>query len=243
MSRHAYSGGQLVRIVAIEMESAKNNFSSSVPVRALVFDLGGVILPIDYDKTRRELLSLAGKTPSLYFSQIEQHPIFDALETGKISEKNFFNEIRNLLGSEAEDRQIENAWNAMLGKLPPQRITFLEKLGTRIPLYLLSNTNSIHKRAFVNQANEAVGYSRFEKVFRKTYFSHEVGLRKPDREIYIQLAAEIRMNPREIWFVDDSKKNVEGAKKSGYQTYWLKPGEKIEHQSFLLSLLDDTNAY
>ena len=111
--------------------------------KAIIFDLGGVILNINYQKTIDEFIKLGIKNASILYSKKIQTNLFNQIETGKISSRKFLTELQNKT-TNANIDQVEKAWNAMLLDLPKERITLLKKLKSIYPLFLLSNTNAIH---------------------------------------------------------------------------------------------------
>ena len=109
-------------------------------IKAIIFDLGGVILNIDYDLTIKEFEKLGVLNSTSYYSKNEQKKIFNDLEIGKISEKEFINNVK-LKTNNANENQIKNAWNKMLLDLPLDRLIFIKSIMYNYQTFLLSNTN------------------------------------------------------------------------------------------------------
>lgn len=191
----------------------------------IIFDLGAVLLNIDYQKTIDGFKKLGVKNASEFYSKKTQKNIFDLLECGKISEQRFVDKFQETY-DKASYAEIISAWNALLLDLPQSRVNLLKKIRKKYDIFLLSNTNSIHINEFRKQIGETK-YLEFYNLFKKVYYSYEIGFRKPNKEAFQIILNENNMNPREVLFVDDSPQHVNGARLLGIQTYHLKDNEEI----------------
>ena len=118
-------------------------------VSTLLFDLGGVILNLNYQHTIEAFMAIGNTDFESLYSQANQDAIFDRFETGEISPVDFRNHLRNALKDESlSDEVINDAWNKMLLDLPSERIDLLKKLKSKYRLLLFSNTNAIHLKKF-----------------------------------------------------------------------------------------------
>lgn len=185
-------------------------------IKAILFDLGGVVLNLDYKRTIDAFNNMSSAGFDAFYSQANQQAGFDLFETGKWSPTEFRIYMRSFLGSLISDEEIDQAWNAMLLDLPENRITMLMELKKKYRIYLLSNTNAIHLKRFreiigVNFGQETL----LESVFHKTYYSHEIGFRKPHKEAFQYVLADQGLIPEEVFFIDDSLQHVEGARQLG----------------------------
>lgn len=196
-------------------------------IKNIIFDLGGVIFNIDYNLTVEEFKKLNLKNYDKLFTKTTQSQLFSLLETGKISPEDFRTEIKKLSDAEITDAQIDFAWNAMLINLPPERLELLEKLKNKYRIFILSNANVIHIIEFNNILQKSLGFDGLSHVVEKVYFSHEVGMRKPNAEIFEFVLNENNLNANETLFIDDSPQHVEAAKKLGLNAYHLTNGETI----------------
>lgn len=196
-------------------------------IKNIIFDLGGVLYNLNYQLTIDAFNRLGGGNFAEIYSQQRQRDLFDRLEKGEISVPAFCDELRLLTGWEMTNDQIAHAWNAMLLGIPPHRVQLLEKIRSRYRLFLLSNTNEIHLAAVTRHLEETFGYGRFSAIFENLYYSHRVGMRKPDCEIFEYVLAENRLVASETLFIDDSVQHVEGAKKTGLNAFLLEPGKEI----------------
>jgi HAD superfamily hydrolase (TIGR01509 family) len=191
--------------------------------QSIIFDLGGVLLNIDYQKSKKAFEELGVHDFDAHFSQLSQSNLFDKFETGKISDTEFREEIKKESQITSSDRQIDHAWNAMLLDFPIHRIELLESLSKKLPLFLFSNTNEIHIKLFKTRLAELNLLHRFENAFQKIYYSFELGLRKPHPESFIHILKENNLNPSQTLFIDDSPQHIEGANKAGLQSKFLAP--------------------
>jgi glucose-1-phosphatase len=197
-------------------------------IKAIIFDFGGVIFNIDFNKTCLAFNDLGIKGFADMYSLKDADPLFQDLEKGKFSGEEFYSEFRKCTGSALEINQIDTALNALLLSYRKEALQTLTAIRPKYKLYLLSNTNSIHLQAFTKMYKEQVGEGALEDFFDKVYYSHETGYRKPAKEAYEIVLKENDLSPAETLFIDDSLKNIEGAQAVGLQTIFLKEGMGIE---------------
>ena len=188
----------------------------------IIFDLGGVILTIDYKRTIEAFRNLGISNAEELYSKAAQSSLFDTLEKGLLSENNFFTAIRLLSDKPISNNQIKEAWNAILIGLPEENISVLEKLKNNHRLFLLSNTNSIHETAYKEMIVKQYGSFIFDELFEKMYLSHHVHMRKPEPEIFNYVLSDSNLDINETCFIDDSPQHVEGARGVGIRSYLLK---------------------
>jgi putative hydrolase of the HAD superfamily len=193
----------------------------------IIFDLGGIFIEIDYKRTKDAFVSLGITNFNDFYMQSTASSIFEELETGKLTPEQFYVRFRKETGSSVTDEQIRDAWNAMLGKFPVERLEWLEKVSKRYKIYLFSNTNLIHYDAFQKIYQQCTGQQNFDAYFIKAYYSHDLGLRKPYPESFIKLLEIEGLNAAETLFIDDTAKNIEGAKQAGLQTALLLPPKTV----------------
>ena len=194
---------------------------------AIILDLGGVLLNIDYQASKRSFEELGVADFDKHFSQLSQSHLFDRFETGKVSSEYFRDQIKKESQISCDADQIDDAWNAMLLDFPIHRIAFLEQLSTQLPLFLFSNTNEIHIRVFKKQLQDLDLLTRFEKCFTHIYYSYELGMRKPHPESFKHILMLNSLDAASTLFIDDSQQHIEGAKKAGLKTILLDPTKDI----------------
>jgi len=197
-------------------------------IENIIFDLGGVILDVDYNLTRAAFEKLGVDNFDTMYSQVNADQLFQKLEKGKIGELEFYQELNRCTGLALSEEEIKNAWNAMLLSFREESLGFLEGIGSKYKIYLLSNTNHIHMESFKKSFHEKKRARAFDEYFNKAFYSCEIGLRKPDAECYDWVIKQLKIDPAKTLFIDDSSHNIECAKSAGLQTLLLMPGKKIE---------------
>jgi len=190
-------------------------------IKNIIFDLGGIFLNIDYQATIKAFKDLGVTKFEEFFTQANQYHLFDRLDIGKISPEDFRDEFRRISGLPLTDAQIDKAWNAMLGDFPQHKMPMIEMIGENYRTFLLSNTNAIHYPAYTRYLQEVHGYESLAQLFEKQYLSHEVGMRKPNEEIFRFVMEENNLIPHETLFFDDTLQHVQGARKAGLHAYWV----------------------
>ncbi|MEZ5046279.1 MAG: HAD family phosphatase [Chitinophagaceae bacterium] len=207
-------------------------------IKNIIFDLGGVILNIDYQKPIVAFKKLGIDVSKLNYSKQSQEQLFDLLETGQIEEDEFVHSINSISGLQIEKQKIIDAWNSILLDFPLRRLQILQQLQLHYNMYLCSNTNSIHERAFNKLLFETCGYPTLALFFDRLYLSHRVHLRKPDVAIFELILKENNLIPEETLFLDDSEQHIDSAKSLGIQTIHIKDGLTIEKDIFLQKNID-----
>jgi putative hydrolase of the HAD superfamily len=192
------------------------------PIKNIIFDLGGVFLNIDFQLTNQAFIQLG--LPHFYemFTQHFSNPLFELLETGKISEEEFYELFRQESKTNLTNQQIKTAWNALLLDFPKERIDWLETISNKYRIFLFSNTNQIHYDYFIQDFATQFGGKNFDSFFEKAYYSQFLGLRKPYPESFQAILNEQGLQAGETLFIDDTIKNVEAADALGLQTVHLK---------------------
>jgi HAD superfamily hydrolase (TIGR01509 family) len=202
---------------------------------AIIFDLGGVLLNLDYDLTEKAFISLGMPNFGESYSQLQQVQLFDRYETGEISSFHFVNRLLDLLPPGTTANQVVHAWDAMILDFPVERLQFLEELSKTHRLFLLSNTNDLHIDAVRRSLEKTVGHRNLEQYFEKTYFSSAVGMRKPDSKIFEFVCSENNLDPSKTIFIDDSPQHVEGAKSVGIEAFLLEKNREVFDLPFFLA--------
>ncbi|MCU0395463.1 MAG: HAD family phosphatase [Chitinophagaceae bacterium] len=199
-------------------------------IRNIIFDLGGIFIDIHYHRTREAFHALGVADFDAYFQQSHSNPLFARLETGTITPDAFYDAFRAETALDVTNEAIAAAWNAMLGDFRPASVNLLPALREQYRIYLLSNTNQIHHDAFSAQYAALSGGASFDAHFHTAHYSHLLGLRKPDVICYQKVLELHGLEATETLFVDDTFKNIEGARMTGIQTLWLEPGSRLEDE-------------
>lgn len=191
-------------------------------IKNIIFDLGGVLLNLDYQLTKDEFIKLGVKDYDNHFTQAKQIELFDLYETGKISESNFHKELKHLTGISASTEEIISAWNAMLLDFPRERKELLLNLKNHFSTSLLSNTNETHINAFIKIIQKDINEDSLNPLFNSVYYSNEIGFHKPTPEAFNYVLEQNNYIAEETLFLDDSIQHVEGAVKCGIRGVFIK---------------------
>ena len=196
-------------------------------IRNVIFDLGGVLLDIDFKLTEKAFTDLGVKDFASFFNQFHSNDLFIKLET-ETNVEFFYNNFRAATGLHLSNEQIRDAWNALLLNFRKDSIGFLPGLKKRYRLYLLSNTNEIHLQEFQHRFETTFHQTSFDDFFDAAYYSHRIGHRKPNASAYQFVLDKHGLIAAETLFIDDSINNIKAAQKLGIQTIHLLPGMKVE---------------
>jgi FMN phosphatase YigB (HAD superfamily) len=198
-------------------------------ITSIIFDLGGVLFDIDYAFTQKAFqdLGFKGDFNDLY-SQKKQSGVFDDFEKGMISPTEFRKHLKEWLPDNTNDKQIDAAWNALLIGFPASKVELLKKLRKDYRLFLLSNTNEIHLPVVMDMVAHLDGQRGIGHLFERAYYSCQIGMRKPDVEIFEKVCNDNSLTASRTLFVDDLIQNIEGAKQMGLATLHCKPAVSLE---------------
>ena len=188
-------------------------------IKNIIFDLGGVIMDLDIEKTKKSLALLGFEESMFHLNDPEHNNIFVRLERGQVTEKAFFENLRKLTGKPVAENVLKEAWNGMIADFQLPKILLLQELRSRYRTFLLSNTNSIHIARCNEILHRKFHLTGLEDLFEKTYYSYETGWRKPEPEIFIYVLTHSHLKPEETLFVDDSQEHVDAARTLGLQTH------------------------
>lgn len=197
-------------------------------VRNIIFDLGNVVINIDTEITISKFKDLGIVNFDEMYTIMRQTDVFDRLDTGKITLPEFRNAIREFSQLNLADWQIDEAWCAMLLDFPEENAELLRKLrAAGYKLYLLSNTNEMHIRYYTDYMKKQFGRDLLDELFDRTFYSHEIGYRKPNREAFDYVLKSENLNPAETLFIDDLENNIAGARQTGMQAHHHLKGDRI----------------
>ena len=190
-------------------------------IKNLILDFGDIFINLDKQATPRELAKLGAKalSPELTHLCMEY-------EKGTLSSARFLQDMAKHFPN-VNETDLTTAWNAILLDFPDRRLDFLEQLANenKYRLFLLSNTNEIHID-YVKLQMGKEKYRRFKDAFEHFYLSYEMGMRKPDREIFEYVLAQHQLVPEETLFVDDTKENTDTAASIGIKIWNLLVGQE-----------------
>ena len=196
-------------------------------IKSIIFDLGGVILNLDYCKTEDEFKKIGVLHFKELYSQKKQTLLFDDFEKGKIKPEEFIFSLKDSENLEIKEIDFINAWNAMLLEIPIEKLQFIDGLKKDYKIFLLSNTNEIHIKKFEGDLKTNNMLEQFYKCFDKIYYSSRMGKRKPEENCFVQVLEENGLIAENTLFIDDSIQHIEGAKKVGIKTFHLEKNKSI----------------
>jgi putative hydrolase of the HAD superfamily len=194
-------------------------------ITTIIFDFGDIFLNLQKEASLAAFRKLGLDGPNDIL--LQQNDLF---EKGMISEMEFLESFQQFIPN-TPVYKIKEAWNQIIGDFPLYRLEFLQMLSQKYTLFLLTNTDSIHIQHF----EESVGmsfYTDFYRCFKKIYYSYEMGLRKPNPDIYTTILNQQDLNPKRTLFVDDKKENTDAAEALGLQVWNLQVGAQDVVQLF-----------
>lgn len=181
----------------------------------LIFDLGNVIIDIDY---QHSLELIKKELPENHHDKAELFYLTDfhkKYEKGEIDSAKFRNEVRTYFEQDWSDEKVDDLWNSLLKEIPKERIDLISRLKDNYKLGILSNTNEIHIDAVYKMLNQNFALENFDSLFNHVFLSHEMGLSKPSAEIYHTMVNQLGTKPERVVFFDDLEANVNGAASIG----------------------------
>src|SRR5258706_4859792 len=182
-----------------------------MPAEALLFDLGGVIMGLDWDRAFQRWGRASHVPPEALARGCAFDEAYERHERGEIGEVDYYAALRRSLAIDIDDSELRAGWGAIFTEPVRETVALLEKLKDRVPLYAFSNSNAAHQAVWSRKFRDALAN------FRRVFVSSEMGLRKPDRASFDFIAREIGVAPGRIRFFADTLANVEGALPAGQQ--------------------------
>jgi putative hydrolase of the HAD superfamily len=190
-------------------------------IHTIVFDIGNVLIDIDYEFMVSEFARIANTDFHQIVTYSHQERFFDQYEKGQISTAEFRTILRRYLRPDVTDQEIDTAWNSILIHYPAEKFDLLKKLRGQYKILALSNINDLHAAAIDVGVQAQFGAVDMRSYFDHAYYSHEMGLRKPEREIYEMVLREQSLDPAHTLFIDDKLENTSAAATLGIRTYHL----------------------
>ena len=188
---------------------------------ALLFDLGRVVIDIDFGKALACWAGHAGRAPADLAAKFVREESYRHHEVGQIEDAAYFQSLRDSLGIGISDAQFLEGWNAIFAGEMPGIAPLLKRAATRVPLYAFSNTNRPHVEHFSKAYAEVLGH------FREMFLSSTIGLRKPDAAAYDHVVQAIGVPASRILFFDDLAENVEAARAYGLKAVHVKSSADV----------------
>lgn len=206
-------------------------------IQNVIFDLGGVIINLDVNRTISEFNKISQIPFQNIYTQAKQSELFSMLDKGTISTIDFLSELKKQIRYNGPDEDLLKAWNAMLLDVPEERLDVLVEMKHNYNTFLLSNTCEPHIEAFERELENEHGVKNFEDYFDKVYYSCRLGMRKPDKEIFEFVLNQNNLKPEETVFIDDSPQHVKGAGECGINAFLLQKNMTVNDLLRQLKLL------
>jgi len=210
--------------------SISNINAMNTPIKNLIFDLGNVLYDIDFKKMNDGFTSIGINDIETHFTLNQSHRLFLDLEMGFVNEQAFFDGFRALSNLPLSNDQITIAWNSLLVGFRISSIQWVKENNKTYPTFLYSNTNQIHCDHFIPEFEKEVAEYPFESLFQTPYYSHKMGMRKPDPISFTYILEKEGLVAGETLFVDDNEPNIIAAASVGLKVLHLKPGMLIENE-------------
>ena len=185
-------------------------------LETIIFDLGEVVVDLDTKAVLEQFAKLTNAAGSRLKELLMSTPFLYEYETGQIDKYAFANEMGKAMGVEIQFDDFEYAWNLMVKDITVKRLEFIQQLKKTHQVLILSNTNDMHEDKFELIMQERIGMKMTE-LAHKAYYSHRIGYRKPNLDIYEFIIEENNLNPQKSLFLDDRKDNILAAKEVGLQ--------------------------
>ena len=181
-------------------------------IAAILFDLGNVVLELDFRRTFRHWADSAGVDEAIFYERFSEDGAYRAHEQGALDFDGYVAALTETLGVSMSHDQWHAGWNDVFVGPYPGVQAKLRELSGRLPLFAFTNTNPTHEAEWRARYSQALGH------FEEIYVSSTIGLRKPDQQAFEWVATAMQLAPAEILFLDDNPENIAGAQRSGLTT-------------------------
>ena len=201
--------------------------------KAILFDLGNVLLPIDLNLTYQAFARYSSLTALEIQQEIIANELWVSYESGLQSDAEFRDYLGKKLNIKCTDSEFDEAFSALLLDFHPGVYEWISSLKLSYSLYLLSNTSSIHAQRFTRVKLGPDGQNLFS-LFDQVYYSFEMGLVKPNSLIYQQVLKEQNLHVEDVLFFDDNVANINSAKSLGMASYLIDPAKDFTQIQYIL---------
>ena len=201
-------------------------------IDAIIFDFGNVLIDLDYPRVIREFSEVAKKNQEEIEELVVTAPVLQKFEMGMTTPDEFRAKMNSILGTNMPDDQFDAIWNSMLKSITKERMEKVLKIGEKYQTFILSNTNIIHEMAYEEMIMEETGRDSLRDFVKEVYYSHEIGMRKPNLNCYKFVIDDIGLYASRMLFLDDRLDNVEAAQKAGMKAVQVFDPDKQLNELF-----------
>lgn len=194
-------------------------------IKNIVLDLGNVIINIDFELTFNALARLTDKSILEVKKELDKTNLWNRYEEGLVSDETFITILYKSLDLKCSREELIEAWCGLLLDIPQKRIDLIDTLRKKYSVFILSNTSDIHIQVINKMIQDQFGRPDLKALVEKAYYSYEMKMRKPNKEIYLTMLSDAGIKAKETLFLDDNRENIEGAKKLGIHTILVDPIE------------------
>ncbi len=187
----------------------------------LLFDLGGVIMSLHWERAFSHWAALSGVPAEVLRERYAFDPPYERHERGEIDEREYYRALGASLGIDIPDEAWAAGWETIFGDAVAPTVDLIERVKHRVPVYAFSNSNVAHQRIWSRRFADELAH------FREVFVSSSLGLRKPERAAFEAVARAIGVAPREILFFDDTLENVHGAHAAGLAAVHVRSPEDV----------------
>jgi len=194
---------------------------ASLKLRAVIFDIGRVLIRVDVARATRGLAEGLSLSPEEIWSALQNDPLWKDWQEGRISPRDWHLHLAKRLGTKLSFEQFVETWNSALDPNPIHEDGFLEKLGKRYRLAVLSNTDPLHV-AHMERTYEFLGR------FPVHIYSCRVGASKPNPLIYKEALKGCKVQAQEAVYVDDVPAYAHAAEQLGMRGIVFQNPEQLQ---------------
>lgn len=199
-------------------------------VKNIIFDLGDVIINIDFMLTFKAFQQVSGFELDKVISLFEEHQIYDYIERGGVTNEEFALFLKNIFNLSLSTEEVLKCWSALLLDIPKERIDLIQKLSNKYRIFILSNTSYPHILDVNQILEETTGVNNLKNLCEKVYYSFDISMRKPALDIYEYVLKDSDLKASETLFLDDNYDNIVGANQVGIHTIHVqKPISILEY--------------
>jgi putative hydrolase of the HAD superfamily len=198
-------------------------------IHNIIFDLGGLFIDVYMHRFQEQLAAALQRPVEEPLKELQATGLFDRYETGKLDSATFLSALQQALAPAVRVDTYAACWNAILGQVQLEQLQAIQALRAQKQVVLLSNTNALHVAALEADFARRHPGLRLHDFFQSVYYSQEIGLRKPDAEVFAFVLQQQGFAPAETLFIDDSPEHLAGAQALGIHTHLHARNAPIHH--------------